>query len=217
MAPPPPPTVIGPTTTKATRPTKKLPQSLIDNARQVEKETYDPKKHLNFQPPERIYTMEEIGLGGHGISPVAASEPFPLFTPEAIKQIRAEIFSEPVLEDCQYASTFAKNMIRGMGRALVFTIKRVWNSGLFANLPGFDADAHRLPVMLLPAPSLLLRFLRLRVLSWNMPSIMRLRISTSPSTIRARRLCKTGTSRRRLLMTLSLPLRGTTTASPSYA
>ena len=66
--------------------------------------------------------MEEIGLGGHGISPVAASEPFPLFTPEAIKQFRAEIFSEPVLEDCQYASTFAKNMIRGMGRALVSTL-----------------------------------------------------------------------------------------------
>ena len=122
MAPPPPPTVIGPTTIKATRPTKKLPQSLIDNARQVEKETYDPKKHLNFQPPERIYTMEEIGLEAHGISPVAASEPFALFTPEAIKQFRAEIFSEPVLEDCQYASTFAKNMIRGMGRALVSTL-----------------------------------------------------------------------------------------------
>lgn len=74
--------------------------------------------------------MKEIGLGGHGISPVAASEPFPLFTPEAIKQIRAEIFSEPVLADCQYASTFAKNMIRGMGRALVFTpINRAWDNG----------------------------------------------------------------------------------------
>ena len=35
--------------------------------------------------------MEEIGLEGHGISPVAASEPFPLFTTDAIKQIGAEI------------------------------------------------------------------------------------------------------------------------------
>lgn len=61
--------------------------------------------------------MKEIGLEGHGISPVAASEPFSLFTPETIKQIHAEVFSEPVLADCQYSSTFARNMVRGMGRA----------------------------------------------------------------------------------------------------
>ncbi|OOO11828.1 hypothetical protein OAory_01082980 [Aspergillus oryzae] len=56
--------------------------------------------------------MKEIGLEGHGISPVAASEPFSLFTPETIKQIHAEVFSEPVLADCQYSSTFARNMGR---------------------------------------------------------------------------------------------------------
>ena len=112
-----PPTVVGPTTKKATRPSNKLPQPLIDGARVTQKEDFDPNKHLNFQPPKGITTMKEIGLEGHGISPVAASEPFPLFTADAIKQIRAEIFSESVLRDCQYSSSFAKNMIRGMGRA----------------------------------------------------------------------------------------------------
>ena len=63
--------------------------------------------------------MKDIGLEGYGISPVAASEPFPLFSEEAIGQIRAEIFSEPVMRDCQYASSFAKNMVRGMGREYV--------------------------------------------------------------------------------------------------
>lgn len=114
--PPAPPPVVGPKTTKATRPINKLPQSLIDGARVSKQETFNPAKHLNFQHPERMYTMKEFGLGGHGISPVAASEPFSLFTPEAVRQMRAEIFSDPVLENCQYASTFAKNMIRGMGR-----------------------------------------------------------------------------------------------------
>lgn len=61
--------------------------------------------------------MKELGFDGHGISPIAVSEPFPLFTEEAIKQIRAEVFSEPVLEACQYTSTFAKNMVRDMGPA----------------------------------------------------------------------------------------------------
>lgn len=75
--PPTPPLPVGPTTKKATRPTNKIPQSLIDSARIAHKEAFDPKKHLCFQPPERVYTMKEIGLEGHGISSIAASEPFP--------------------------------------------------------------------------------------------------------------------------------------------
>ncbi|KAE8346098.1 hypothetical protein BDV24DRAFT_158895 [Aspergillus arachidicola] len=117
QSPLPPPRVVGPATKKATRSTNKLPESLIDSARVATKEVFDPNKHLNFQPPKRVTTMKEIGLEGHGISPVAASEPFSLFTPEAIKQIRAEVFSEPVLTDCQYSSTFAKKYGLGHGRA----------------------------------------------------------------------------------------------------
>lgn len=109
------PTITGPKIREPTRPTNQLPQSLIDNARQVERVPFDPKKHLNVVDPEKIYTMEEIGLGGQGISSTAASAPFSLFTPEAILQMRAEIFSEPVLRTCQYESDFAKNMIRGYG------------------------------------------------------------------------------------------------------
>lgn len=116
MLPPAPPKVVGPITRKATRPTTKLPQSLIDGARVMRKESFNPAKHMNFVPPERVYTMSEIDLEGHGISPIAASEPFSLFTVEAVKQMRAEIFSQLVLDNCQYASTFAKNMVRGMGR-----------------------------------------------------------------------------------------------------
>lgn len=124
---PAPPTVVGPETTHVTRPSHALPQSLIDGARVEKKEVFNPQRHLNFEPPKGITTMKEIGLGGRGISPVAASEPFPLFTPDAIKQIRAEIFSEPVLRDCQYSSSFAKNMIRGMGRESVSrTIPHFW-------------------------------------------------------------------------------------------
>lgn len=112
-----PPTVIGPATKKATRPSNELPQSLIQGAKIAKKDAFDPEKHLNFQAPASIYTMEQIGLKGHGISPHAATEPFPLFTEEAIAQMRAEIFDEKVLAECQYSSTFNKNMVRGMGPA----------------------------------------------------------------------------------------------------
>ncbi|KAE8159766.1 hypothetical protein BDV40DRAFT_290629 [Aspergillus tamarii] len=122
-----PPRVVGPATKKATRPTNQIPQCMIDEGRMVTKEAFDPKVHLNYEPPKKIYTMKEIGLAGHGISPNAASEPFSLFTKEAIRQMRAEIFSEEALKHCQYTSTFIKNMVRGMGPALAPFIYDAWN------------------------------------------------------------------------------------------
>ncbi|WQF81155.1 hypothetical protein CDEST_06169 [Colletotrichum destructivum] len=122
-----PPAVVGPKLKEPTRPTNRLPQTLIDEARRVERTHFDPNKHLAIADPEKIYTMQEIGLGGQGISPVAASSPFAIFTPEAVAQMRAEIFSEPVLQSCQYASDFAKNMIRGYGPRLCPFIFDAWN------------------------------------------------------------------------------------------
>jgi hypothetical protein len=110
-----PPSIVGPKIKGPTRPVEQLPHSLINEGKNIEYIEFDPKKHLNFVDPEKIVSMEEIGLGGQGISPTAASDPFSLFTPEAIKQMRAEIFSQPVLHSCQYSSDFAKNMIRGFG------------------------------------------------------------------------------------------------------
>ncbi len=97
----------------ARRPTKILPQSLIEASRISDKQVFDATKHLNFTPPKKIYTMEELGLSGQGISPVAISEPFALFTEEAIRQMRGEIFSQKVLDKHQYQSSFAANLIRG--------------------------------------------------------------------------------------------------------
>jgi len=75
---------------------------------------FDPATHLKFEFPSKVHTMEDIGLSNRGISPVAVSEPFPLFTPEAIKQMRAEVLSQPVLENCKYSSNLAHSQLRGM-------------------------------------------------------------------------------------------------------
>ncbi|KGO64982.1 hypothetical protein PITC_042010 [Penicillium italicum] len=123
-----PPPVVGPTSKRATRPTSKLPQDLIDAARVAKKEHFDANRHMNYQTPSKVYTMEEIGLAGQGISPIAVTAPFQLFTREAIMQMRAEIFSEPVLKDCQYMSDFVKNTIRGMGPARAPFTCDAWRS-----------------------------------------------------------------------------------------
>ena len=92
-----------------------LPQSLVSDARWTIKEPFAAEKHVQFEPPKKILSMEEIGLGGQGISPVAVSEPFRLFSDSAIEQMRAEVFSEQVLEKYHSSSAFAANQVRGAG------------------------------------------------------------------------------------------------------
>lgn len=107
------PVVVGPTNKTPLRPTNRLPQSLINAARATPKVDFDAQKHVCFEFPERTYTMKEWGYENQGVSPIAASDPFPLFSEEAVQQARRELFSERVLDNCQYASTFTKNQIRG--------------------------------------------------------------------------------------------------------
>ncbi|KAM5357111.1 hypothetical protein ACJZ2D_016602 [Fusarium nematophilum] len=110
------------------RPTNKLPRDLISAARATPKVTFTAGRHVCFEPPQRIYTMREWGYDGQGVSPVAGSDPFPLFTPEAVQQARREIFSEAVLDSCQFASTFTKNQVRGYSREMAPFIHALWKS-----------------------------------------------------------------------------------------
>ena len=89
-----------------------LPMSLLENAR-VEKVPFDAKKHIAFEEPSKIFTMEEIGNGGLGISPNAVSAPFPLFSPEAIQQMRGELFSDDVVDNFHCMTSPSTGMIRG--------------------------------------------------------------------------------------------------------
>ena len=77
------------------------------------KVAFDPARHLNYVEPKKIHTMADIGREGEGISPNAVSEPFAMFSKEAVKQMRAEILSKQVLENCQYSSNLSKSQLRG--------------------------------------------------------------------------------------------------------
>ena len=98
---------------KPTEPPIEIPEWLIDAARVSRKAQFDPKEHLNFKPPERILTFRDFGIEDKGISPNAVSEPFSLFTEEAIRQMRAEVFSKPILDSCQVPGANGMTFIRG--------------------------------------------------------------------------------------------------------
>lgn len=75
---------------------------------------FDPQKHIDFTPPAKILTMSDLKLPeGTGVSPFAVSDPFQLFTQEAVQRMRAEIFSKNVLENCKYSSNLAQCQLRG--------------------------------------------------------------------------------------------------------
>ena len=75
---------------------------------------FDPQKHIDFVPPSKTYSMSDLKLPeGTGVSPFAVSEPFQLFTEEAVARMRAEIFSKEVMENCRYSSNLAHCQLRG--------------------------------------------------------------------------------------------------------
>lgn len=90
-----------------------LPQSLIDAAIATERVPYDPDKHINFKPPQKIFSFKELKQDSKGISPNAVSEPFPLFSEEAVKQMRAELFCQNVLESNYCPTSATSGIIRG--------------------------------------------------------------------------------------------------------
>ncbi len=75
---------------------------------------FDPEKHLAFTPPSKVHTMKDLNFEETiGVSPIAVSEPFPLFSPEAIHHMRAEVLSDKVWDNCQYSSNLAQCQLRG--------------------------------------------------------------------------------------------------------
>jgi hypothetical protein len=81
---------------------------------------FDPEKHLVFHGTVKTHSMDDIGLPmTNGISPVAVSEPFPLFSEEAVNIMRAEVLAEDVLENYSWTSDIAPKQVRGYAQKYV--------------------------------------------------------------------------------------------------
>lgn len=85
-----------------------------DNGSPAVGNLFDPSKHLEFEEPAKIHTMEDLGFSSSkGVSPVAVSDPFHLFSEEAIDTMRREVLDPKVLEHYSYTSDIAPRQIRG--------------------------------------------------------------------------------------------------------
>lgn len=76
--------------------------------------TFDASKHVEFSPPSKLYTMEELGFSGSkGVSPVGVSGPFSLFSAEAVHQMRKGVLNPEMGKKYEYSSNLAQCQLRG--------------------------------------------------------------------------------------------------------
>ncbi|MCJ1295999.1 hypothetical protein MMC34_007564 [Xylographa carneopallida] len=120
-------------------------EPLIDHPKVVvlSKDEFDPKKHIDFTPPTKTYTMGDLSLPEDtGVSPFAVSEPFRLFTAEAIHRMRAEVLSKEVWESCQYSSNLAQCQLRGFAPQFAPFIYDTWKNpetlAIVSKIAGID-------------------------------------------------------------------------------
>ena len=60
---------------------------------------FNPKIHLNFQPPKARHSFTELGLPKpHNAPDVCFTEPFQLFSEEGVRMIRRELFQKEFLD-----------------------------------------------------------------------------------------------------------------------
>ncbi|OJD18722.1 hypothetical protein AJ78_01259 [Emergomyces pasteurianus Ep9510] len=104
---------------------------------------FDAQKHLQYTPPTKVHSMKELGYSSDvGISPVGVSEPFPLFSPEAIFQMRKEVLSDKVWERYRFSSNLAHCQLRGYAAECAPFVYDAWQSPevlkIVSNLAGID-------------------------------------------------------------------------------
>ncbi|KAI1779828.1 hypothetical protein F4818DRAFT_154723 [Hypoxylon cercidicola] len=109
----------------------------------VGNEAFNPAQHLAFKENPKVYTMKDLGLPEDtGISSVAVSEPFPLFTEEAVMRMRQEVLSPEVLANCQYSSNLAQCQLRGFANKYAPFVYDVWKNpetlAIISKVAGID-------------------------------------------------------------------------------
>ncbi|KAI0390526.1 hypothetical protein F5Y17DRAFT_471621 [Xylariaceae sp. FL0594] len=92
-------------------------------------DVFEPSRHLVFKETPAVHTMKELGFPETiGVSPIAVSEPFPLFTEDAVMRMRQEILSTEVFENCQYSSNLAHCYLRGFADKYAPFVYDVWKN-----------------------------------------------------------------------------------------
>ncbi|KAJ4344599.1 uncharacterized protein N0V89_012343 [Didymosphaeria variabile] len=107
---------------------------------------FNPDQHLVGALPAKKMTMQELGFEEDvGVSPVAVSDPFQLFTAEAVKFMRGEVFRVP--EKYKFSSNIAKSQLRGYAKDCAPFTWDAWNHPATIALMSKIAEVELVPAM----------------------------------------------------------------------
>ncbi|KAL1880106.1 hypothetical protein Daus18300_001469 [Diaporthe australafricana] len=98
------------------------------NAERVGSIKSDPTRHLSFSPPASILMMRDLALEPTALSGVATTEPFALLSNEAVLEMRRELFSKDVLDNCLFHTRPGSVQLRGMAPRYAPFIHQFWHS-----------------------------------------------------------------------------------------
>ncbi|KAJ5775685.1 uncharacterized protein N7511_000696 [Penicillium nucicola] len=72
-----------------------------DKVSENKEEVFDPNVHLDYTPPSKKITLEDLLLKqSPNASPVAGTVPFPLLSPEGVRAYRRALFQKDVIGKC---------------------------------------------------------------------------------------------------------------------
>lgn len=112
------------------------------NESRVSSVKFDPAKHLSFWPPSSILTMKDLALEPTALSGVATTEPFSFLSHEAVLEMRRELFSKDVLDNCLFHTRPGSVQLRGMAPRYAPFIHQFWHSPevlkIVSDLAGVD-------------------------------------------------------------------------------
>lgn len=108
--------------------------------------SFNAGKHLRFKAPQKVYTMKELGLNPPtATSPVAITEPFPLFSMEGIKELRKDIFRPDVVSKHAWRQKPGVFIVRGTGTDTPF-VNDAWRSAELLGAVSKAAGVDLIPV-----------------------------------------------------------------------
>ena len=91
---------------------------------------FDPSLHMEFSPPTDFHTLEELSLSSPlSVGPIAITAPFPLFSNEGVRALRADLFRSEVVSKHSYRESKTPELykIRGCGKDAPF-VYSTWTS-----------------------------------------------------------------------------------------
>ncbi|EEH19151.1 hypothetical protein PABG_01470 [Paracoccidioides brasiliensis Pb03] len=116
---------------------------IVDASSPEESIRFDPQKHLQFSPPSKVHSMKELEYSHDvGLSPIGVSDPFPLFSPEAIFQMRKEVLNDQVWAKYHFSSNLSQSQLRGYAPKYAPFVYDAWRSpevlGIVSTIAGID-------------------------------------------------------------------------------